>query len=54
MFTLNSLQDPTNSVRQTEKAAAGETGVRSGGGQDQKGIVNVTDPEMLLTINGLY
>lgn len=36
---LNSLQDSTNYVRQTEKATAGEAGVHSGGGQGQKGTV---------------
>ena len=53
-FPRNSLQDSTNPVRQTEEAAAGEAGVCSGGGQEQKGIVNVTDPEMLLAIKGLH
>lgn len=36
---FNSTQDSANSVRQTEKAAAGEAGVCSGSGQDQKGSV---------------
>lgn len=35
------LQDSTNSFRQTEEAAAGEAGVRSGGGQVKKGTACV-------------
>lgn len=48
LFTANlitllpdSLQNSTHSIDQTEKAAAGEAGVRAGGGQDQKGSVYV-------------
>lgn len=36
-FYFNSWQDSTNPVRQAEKTTAGEAGVCSGGGQDQKG-----------------
>lgn len=38
---FDSLQNSTHSIDQTEKAAAGEAGVRAGGGQDQKGSVYV-------------
>lgn len=51
VFPFNPSQDSTNPVQQTETAAAGEAGVRSGGGQDQKGNVNVTDCEVLLAVN---
>lgn len=51
-FPLNSLQDSTNSVRQTEKATSGEAAICSGGGQDQKGTVCVTD--MALAIKRQY
>lgn len=40
-FPLIFLQDSTNPVGQTEKTTAGEAWVRSGGGQNQKGIIAV-------------
>lgn len=41
-----SFQDSSDSFRQTEKATAGEAGVRSRGGEDQKGntLLTHSDP----------
>lgn len=36
-FLFKSFQDSSDSVRQTEKTTAGEAGVRSRGGEKQKG-----------------
>lgn len=42
------FQDSSDSVRQTEKATAGEAGVRSRGGEEQKGNVLLIQSDVVV------
>lgn len=56
-FLFKSLQDSSNSVRQTKKTTAGEAGVHSRGGEEQKGNVQsavVVKAQMAAWINGVH